>query len=335
MGSVLAQDGKFSDALLGRVAIMSTIFRPALNSDIGPAVALLRNEACFVASEAVWSRMPSAWARGLATESLVFLVYEDLQAPVGERLVSVGMSVMVSDAFVHLLRAGAGPYAAQLLYTESGFDERFVLSRREIAKANAHRALNLFVLHNPLRYRDPKDPKVARIMPVGLAGFQYAHDGYNLRRLIWEVYGEFYANALASAGYRTLDPFTHSAQANAVSPASRPYLMARLADDEQPPGYAADQMMLSSFLVPTLRLTASQQRLARLALLEYDDIELERALGVSRNAIKQTWRGIYDKAKTVLPNAFESHGEERRASPRRAVLNYLRQHMEEVRPFQK
>jgi hypothetical protein len=315
---------------------MTTIFRLGTAEDIADCVALLKQEDCFNAPQRVWESMPGAWAKGLATESLTFLVYEDLNAKPDQRLVSCGLSVMVSDEFAALLRAGAGPWAAQLLYTEAGFDSRYVLGRREIARANARRSLNLFVLHNPLRYRDPNDEKLAKIMPVGLAGFQYAHDGYNLQRLIWEVYGESLANVLLSTGYRLLDPFNNSAPANALPSSKRPMLVARLREDSTEPGYNADQMMLSSYTVPRLGLTPAQQRLVKLALLEYDEHELERVLGISRNAIKQSWRGIYERTKEALPHAFaDTEDPARRVSQRRAVLSYLRQHMEELRPFER
>jgi hypothetical protein len=83
-------------------------------------------------------------------------------------------------------------------------------------------------------------------------------------------------------------------------------------------------------------LSNQQQRLLRLALMEHSDAELESLLGVSRNAIKQTWRAIFDKARRSLAHLFDGLGpfdENRTGSLRRLVINYVRQHPEELRPF--
>jgi hypothetical protein len=317
-------------------------FRLGTEKDLLPCVELLKLEGCFKAPPTVWAAMPSAWSAGLATERLGLLIYEEIGLTGVERLQSFGMTLMVSDDFALHLRSGARAFAANEVYMNLSFSKEHVLTRNEVAKANAGSGLNLMILHNPLRHRSPHDPRLSAIMPTGLAGFQFAHGGYNVKSILWEVYGSFLATSLASGGYSLVDNFSDQAEIQLIEEGRRPFLMGQIRSHGNDQPYQSESLLLNVQTKPLLRLTPTQQRLLKHAFFELDDRELGQALDVSLNSIKQIWQGIFGKARQHLPevfleaNASDPDSEQdmkRHHSPRRAVLNYVRQHLEELRPY--
>ena len=68
---------------------------------------------------------------------------------------------------------------------------------------------------------------------------------------------------------------------------------------------------------------------------------LATSLSLSPWTVKKCWRAIYDRVADVdrdlLPPsiAYGAHASSRGAERRRHLLNYLRQHLEELQPFKR
>ena len=89
---------------------------------------------------------------------------------------------------------------------------------------------------------------------------------------------------------------------------------------------------------PQLGFSPSEQRLLLSALSDRTDEELSEELGTSLSTVKNTWRSIYNRAASRLPNLFPDHPRadlrlsQRGKEKRRFLLAYLREHPEELRP---
>jgi hypothetical protein len=93
-------------------------------------------------------------------------------------------------------------------------------------------------------------------------------------------------------------------------------------------------------LQPVLGLAPMQQTIATFALQGDIDRAIADRLAISTDAIKQAWRGIVDRVAPHLPELLAASDDTagpgtpvRGAEKRRVVLEYLRQHMEELRPW--
>ena len=90
---------------------------------------------------------------------------------------------------------------------------------------------------------------------------------------------------------------------------------------------------------PLIGFSSSEQRLLIAALGGGTDEELCRGLGTTVPAVKSTWRTIFNRAASRLPDLFEettridAHTGERGKERRRRLLTYLRDHPEELRPL--
>jgi hypothetical protein len=95
--------------------------------------------------------------------------------------------------------------------------------------------------------------------------------------------------------------------------------------------------LFALFTPPRCRFTPREQQTLLLALDGHTDEGIAQELGVSNSTAKRLFRGIYEKTADALPDlglsgASLSHGM-RGPEVRRHLLNYVRQHPEELRPY--
>jgi hypothetical protein len=82
----------------------------------------------------------------------------------------------------------------------------------------------------------------------------------------------------------------------------------------------------------------SEQRLLLTALQGSTDEDLADELGVSLSFVKKAWRSIYERAADNIPEIFPNGESDEMESGRgkekkQRLLSYVREHLEELRPF--
>jgi DNA-binding CsgD family transcriptional regulator len=91
------------------------------------------------------------------------------------------------------------------------------------------------------------------------------------------------------------------------------------------------------FTPPRFGFAASERRLLRLAVTQQTDEAIADELGISLHAVKKLWRQVHQRALDAMPQLFDegatSGGAGRGTEKRRTLLQYLRQHPEELRPY--
>ena len=90
---------------------------------------------------------------------------------------------------------------------------------------------------------------------------------------------------------------------------------------------------LMRFPKPRLGFSIAEQRLLELALMDTSDHEAAALLSLTEDAIKKRWRGIYTRLRSTAPSLLPS--DSTGSTQRRALLAYIRQHIEELRPYRR
>jgi hypothetical protein len=315
-------------------------FRLGVPQDFAACVALLKFNQSFKASDAFYEQLESLWRRMLARKLFCdFIVWEDPELPEAEQIVSFAMSVVIGDALATQLDNTPTPWLAHRLYESVSKDTKsstLLLDQKQIGQANAGDGIHLVVLHNPLRFTDLSDPRNQRLLPLGPKGFYFSHDGFYTKSVYWEVYGAEHANFLASGGYREVHNYSDHPDVRGTASNRTPYLYKLERDDSGAHVYLANNLWLFTRRRPLMRLTPKQQRLILHALSGQSDRELQSTLGISEDAIKQTWKQIMQRAVAAQPIRFSQESSVdggRGQSRRHLLLGYLRDHMEELRPY--
>jgi DNA-binding CsgD family transcriptional regulator len=96
-------------------------------------------------------------------------------------------------------------------------------------------------------------------------------------------------------------------------------------------------MLLFQYREPVLRLRETEQDLLIAALTGLTDEELAIRLNLGLPSVKKLWRSLFERA-SARPNLFPQmhdglNGSGRGRQKRQFILNYVRDHPEELRPF--
>jgi hypothetical protein len=85
---------------------------------------------------------------------------------------------------------------------------------------------------------------------------------------------------------------------------------------------------------PQIGFTLGEQELLEVALQGLDDAEASKVLFVTVPAIKRRWAGIFERVSDARPDLCpRESGTTRGIQKRQRVLAYIRQHPQELRPF--
>jgi hypothetical protein len=310
-------------------------YRFATTADLPTCQALL--EPGFRVPPLLRNRLTESWVTLLTTGSGMLSVIEDPEVPHPGGLEAFAALVFVSDAFIDEVRAAPRPYLSAVIYERMQQDRSPVLTPAQIAAANARGTLNLVCLHFALRDRALDHPRTRGTLQVANTAFFFFVGGYRIQTLLQEVYGAEHAQYMRGGGLRLRCDFGHHFGGDPDRPpaSDHPYLFG-LDREEVEPAAVNPLSYLFHPLPPRFGFTRTAQRVLEQALLVQTDEEIAAHLRVSLDAVKQTWRAIYARVEGVAPRLLgvrpSSPEHHRSAERRRHLLDYLRMHLEELRP---
>jgi DNA-binding CsgD family transcriptional regulator len=176
-----------------------------------------------------------------------------------------------------------------------------------------------------------------QVLAAGSASFFFFHNGYRIAAVINEVFGVRSAEYMTAGGFRLMEDFQkRSPQMFAGLPADQyPYLFMLRREWVEP---AAVNPLTQLFYAPAPRIgfSATERRVLERALLNESDGSIARNLGVSDDTVKKIWRNIHERvgqnAGYLLPEEHRRADGARGQEKRRHLLEYLRTHLEELRP---
>lgn len=307
---------------------MDLALRDAAPSDFAQCLALLASP--FLCDPAHYDRVCDFWSEIIRSGAGTAAVAADAGDPV--MIVHFGFSVFISDERAAEYRRCTTPLLARRLVAEWTSGGHPFLCGPEIARANADPGLNLLVTHYGRRRDDPRGDI------ANYESSRRALRGWNLRSFIVECFTDPQRDLRAwgtSFGYQVLE-YSRDRVREAGIPLDRTPFLLTAARSDLPgnAGYGAN-MLFAAFSPPRLGLNARQQQLLSLALDGGTDLSIARAAGISEAAVKKHFRTIYDKVSgsAIVDSLAKRALDKRGAEARRHLLNYLRDHPEELRPY--
>jgi hypothetical protein len=269
----------------------------------------------------------------------VTMTIEDPTRPHPASIEGIGLSVFVTDAFLDEVLEHPRPYLAETFFDRIIEGRSPVLSPSEERAANSSSGLNVLVVHFGRRTPDMTHERARRVQQAGSAAFYFSHAGYRVKVLVNEVFGPEEAQYMKAGGFRQVDDFRGSPRPElaSVPPDHWPNLFA-LRKEWIEPGAVNQLAFLFHPLTPQLALSASEQRLLVRALLNESDQQIADGSGITVDAVKKTWRRLYERMTLTAPHVLgtEAPGQVapgRSTEKRRHLLEYMRTHPEELRPF--
>ena len=278
-----------------------------------------------------------AWLRLLQCEAKRAMVIEEVNGS-HATICFAGVSVFVGDDFVREIKSPLRWVGPELARRFMGGDSP-LLSGKQLRAANSCGGLNLIVWEGCIRPEFEQHSEVHRKI---LNMFIEGHCGYlwkeviaaqmeSVERLQWTL----------QTGGLLWNPargrYVESLGKNPREILREPHLVGVTREIERGrPGTWVGALF--DYHPPQLGFSPSEQRLLLSALSDRTDEELCDESGTSISTVKNTWRSIYNRAASRLPELFPDHPtadlrpSQRGKEKRRFLLAYLRQHPEELRP---
>lgn len=277
----------------------------------------------------------TVWLRLLGREAFRAVVFEEGQGS-KVALVGVGVSVFVTDTFLLQMKTPplfwVGPELTRRIMQE----DNPLLSDKQLREANSERGLNLVTWEGALNQKCLDRPEAKAAV---FSAFVEQHRGFLLKEVVGHGMTEELLEGTLRSGGSLLD-----AQGNYVDSVEKP-----IQEVFASPHYVGLTRELalsrtgswvgSLFIYerPRFGLRPSEQRLLLTALRGGTDDELANELGVSLSSVEKTWAFIYARASAHLSGLSSNHdasegATERGKEKKQRLLNYLREHPEELRP---
>jgi DNA-binding CsgD family transcriptional regulator len=249
------------------------------------------------------------------------------------RLMGFGLSGFVRGAGVHRqVRAGQS-LVAHLLHAESQA-ERVFLDSAGRGRAQRVDDLHLVVVTYQQESFDALDPLAAELIHAGHTGFRLMHEGYALQA-VWQEGWPSDAEWMCAGGFLV----KHQ---EAGTPEQPRWLFGALREDVPThwPSHTLSHVLRRN--ARRLGLSPSQCRVAELALWNLDDEGVARQMGIAPATVRRHWRTIFERLDVIdvlkserqvlAASSVGSLPEQRGPERRRKVLDYLRTHLQEIRP---
>ena len=285
--------------------------------------------------------LPNMWQASLSNGTMQIFLVENRAGAVGSRIVSFNAFIFVTDEFCSEARSTLRPYLSVELARRYCSRRLPVLNREQIARANADAGLNVIVCFEGSAHEGFSPEQVFAVRAKQSDALRLGLSGYRIKEFLAFPVGEDALRWMLNAGARIRRPYSNYFRNGTFFwPASprRPCLVGLTKKEAfaYPGSSVAD---LFFYTPPRFLFNRSQRILLQHALRGETCERLAASLSVSRWTVKKRWHAIYERVADVdselLPSpiadgpASSSRGTERR----RYLLNYLRQHLEELRPF--
>ena len=277
------------------------------------------------------------WQDFIASETVAFCLVEDLSLPHPRSIETFAAGVFVSEEFARSFLAKPQPYLSALIYEEILANRSPVLTLPQIGRANSGRGLYSVTLHFDFRQRDFSSPRMLPILAASAESGYFFRMGYRLNAYMGEVHGRQAASYLRSAGLGVIEfPDQPCAGSAGFGPDDvRPYLVFQCKEDVQP-SLVHRHARFFYTPPPILGFSLAERRVLERTLLNESDAEIADDLAISFDAVKKTWRHIFERVDRVASHLIpvgEGPPDRRGREKRRHLLHYLQTHLEELRPY--
>ena len=288
-----------------------------------------------------WQReLPRLWRQLFRDEALSMIVITD---DLTSEQVAFGAGAILTDECVETIRLRDRPHMALYVMERERCGHRAILRPDDIRHVNHPRhRVNLCVLHysEVLAGRSFEEQRVIRDKAV--SELLSAQRGYATKEFIFEFYGTDdlpFARVMGTNVRSDFSAFYASSEEPPPPPRKHPYLVG-LTLDEVGRAWGSPIGMLFGYLEPRLFFTPMQQRVLVRAYRTPTpgDPELSDELTIERSTLRDHWRAIFSRvaaaqADNLVPRGVLPDFSEPSSALRPALLAYLQQHPEELRPL--
>jgi DNA-binding CsgD family transcriptional regulator len=286
--------------------------------------------------------LPEIWRTLLSSGAMQLFLVEDRAKPFGSRVVSFSAIIFVTDEFCSEARLTLRPYLGVELAGRYLSRQLPVLNREGVGRANAGDGVNVVMCFEGWAQDRFAPGQFLAIREKQSEAFYLALRGYRIKEFLADPIGKERAQWMLGAGARLRRDYSNYFRKDRLpkpEASRRPYLVG-LTTEEALAHPGSNIASLFIYTAPRFQFSRSQRALLQRAIRGETCERLATSLSLSPWTVKKRWHAIYERVMDVdyellpPPNAYGPHVSSRGAERRRHLLNYLRQHLEELRPYE-
>lgn len=279
----------------------------------------------------VVAALPGIWRRLLRDGAIEATVVHRSGGGQAPDVAGFAAGVFISDAWAAEARAATEPYLTRRTLEAELGPGRSPILRGRPPTGDGLTVLNLHYAEAPGLSQEDANGLRFRLMKAFIEAFR----GFPIEEALQEFWDEIPAEFVLNGwGYVRNDYATWHAAHPTPPGGRRPYLIGlSRAEARANPGNIGAPLFFS----PTARFryTPAQKRLLREAVHGGTDVELAAGLALSVPTVKSHWRAIHERTARVDPELVDGAGLDPRPGARgpekrRRLLDYLREHPEEI-----
>jgi hypothetical protein len=283
-------------------------------------------------------RALNAWRCLLKWRAFTAFTIESESPISGHRIVGFGAGVFVSQAFLDEEIADPRPGLNARIIASLAEGQPVVLSPRELKRANTIAGVNIVFLSAAVR-ADVLDPDQVQQVQTQLSlACLLTYRGYRIHRVAREATDAADIAYMRSHGvYGTICGFEEFRRRNPTTAWSpdRALMVSTREDALARPGSVP--AILYSYSEPILGLSDPLRELLEAAVHGLTDEQLAESLSLKLPTVKKRWAAAFEHVARVRPELLGTTDDPDRHTrgrqKRHLLLDYVREHPEELRPF--
>jgi len=281
------------------------------------------------------SDLKAVWLALMGREAFRPVVFEDSQHS-HAGIIGDGVSVFVSDHFLRALKRSPFFWVGPELTRWLSSGQAPLLSDCEMRQRNARGGLTVATWEGAIRAEFLHCPEV---LTAFCSAFIENHQGFLLNEVLGQGMTRDTLDLSLRSGFLLLQEDGRYADSG-ESPLDEVFEKPHHIGLTRELALSRVGSWVGSLFVcqaPQCGFRPSEQRLLLTALRGGTDEELANDLAISISAVKKMWLSIYERVSTHLPSllpnrTFMQESVERGREKKQRLLNYLREHPEELRP---
>ena len=303
---------------------------------------------CFILHESLGLPYPKGkrrvllemWRVLLSMGAMQLCLVEDRARPIGSRVVSFNSALFVGDKFCSEAQLTLPPYLGIELAKRYLSGQLPVLNREQVARANACDGLNVVMCFEGWIHGTLLPEQLLAMRGKQNEALHLTLRGFRIKEFLADPIGWDMSQWMLDAGARLRRNYFNYFQKHGApkfKSLQRPWLVG-LTKEEAFAHPGSNIAGLFIYTPPRFHFNRSQRVLLQRALMGETCEKLATSLSLSRWTVKKRWHAIYDRVadidRELLPCsiAYGAYVSSRGAERRRHLLNYLRQHLEDLRP---
>lgn len=292
--------------------------------------------------KACWRVLLELWRALLRDGAMQLFLVENRAGLPGSRVVSFCATVFVTDEFCCEAQSTLPPYLGVQVARHYLSHELPVLNREQVARANAVGGLNVMMCFGGWAHEGLSREQILAVREKQSEAFHLAHSGYRVKEFLADPIGGEALQWMLDAGAHVRRDYSRYFQKHGVpitGSSQRPWLVG-LTKEEASANPGSHLSSFFAYTSPRFQFNRSEQLLLHHALIGETSEELATSLFISPWTVKKRWHAIYERVADVDPEllpppiADGPHVASRGVERRRHLLYYLRQHPEELRPYE-